>query len=88
MRSFSLLFVVIAVVVLVQFLAYVVLARPIDPTIAGVLFVSFLACAVPALYLLRPFENREELQRRRDRFRKRREAEKTSDRDNNDRDGA
>ena len=65
MRMFSLLFASIALVMLAMFLIYV-LRGPVDPLIACGLFVSFLACLLPALYLLRPFEPPEDLRRRRD----------------------
>jgi hypothetical protein len=64
MRIFSLLFAFIALVMLTMFLIYVVRGL-VDPLIAAGLFVSFLTCLVPALYLLRPFEPPEELRRRR-----------------------
>jgi len=74
MRLYSLLFALISLVVLVMFLIYVV-RGPVDPLIAGGLFVSFLACAAPALLLLKPFEPSEELKHRqevrRERARKR-----------------
>ena len=72
MRTFSLLFVFIALVLLAQFLIYVI-RGPVDPLIAGGIFLSFLVCLAPALYLLKPFEGREELRRRRERARKARE---------------
>ncbi len=62
---FSLLFAAIAVVMLAMFLIYVI-RGPVDPLIAGGLFVSFLACLAPALFLLKPFEPPEELRRRRE----------------------
>ena len=65
MRTFSLLFAAIALVMLVMFLIYV-LRGPVDPLIAAGLFVSFLACLLPALFLLKPFEPPEELKRRRE----------------------
>ena len=65
MRTFSLLFAFIALVVLAMFLIYVI-RGPVEPLIAAGLFVSFLACAVPALFLLKPFEPPEELKRRRE----------------------
>jgi len=72
MRTFSLLFVAIALVMLAMFVVYV--ARgPVDPLIAGGIFVSFLACLAPALLLLKPFEPPEALRRRREEARKRRE---------------
>ena len=64
MRAFSLLFAFIALVVLAIFLIYVI-RGPVDPLIAAGLFVSFLACLLPALFLLKPFEPPEELKRRR-----------------------
>ncbi len=72
MRTFSLLFAFIALVMLAMFLIYVI-RGPVDPLIAGGLFVSFLACLAPALLLLKPFEPPEELQRRREEARKARE---------------
>jgi hypothetical protein len=63
MRTYSLLFGLISLVVLLMFFIYVV-RGPVDPLIAGGLFVSFLACAAPALLLLKPFEPSEELKRR------------------------
>src|SRR5215210_8230856 len=71
MRVFSLLFAFIALVVLAMFLIYVI-RGPVDPLIAAGLFVSFLACLVPALYLLRPFEPPEDLRRRREEERRKR----------------
>jgi hypothetical protein len=71
MRAFSLLFAFIALVVLAMFLIYVV-RGPVNPLIAGGLFVSFLACALPALFLLKPFEPPEELKRRREERERRR----------------
>ena len=65
MRTFSLLFAAIALVMLAMFLIYVI-RGPVDPLIAAGLFVSFLACLLPALFLLRPFEPPEELKRRRE----------------------
>ena len=72
MRVFSLLFAFIALVVLVMFLIYVI-RGPVDPLIACGLFVSFMACLAPALYLLRPFEAPEDLKRRREEVRRERE---------------
>ncbi len=69
---FSLLFAAIAVVMLAMFLIYVI-RGPVDPLIAGGLFVSFLACLAPALFLLKPFEPPEELRRRREARRERAE---------------
>ena len=77
MRMFSLLFAFIALVMLAMFLIYVI-RGPVDPLIAGGLFVSFLACLAPALYLLRPFESSEALRRRREESRKEREKRRGS----------
>jgi uncharacterized membrane protein YqjE len=77
MRTFSLLFAAIALVMLTIFVIYVV-RGPTDPVIAGGIFVSFLACLVPALLLLKPFEPPEELQRRRDEARRKREERRRS----------
>ena len=72
MRMFSLLFAFIALMMLAMFSIYVIWG-PVDPLIAGGLFVSFLACLAPALYLLRPFESSEDLRRRREESRRERE---------------
>lgn len=72
MRAFSLMFAFIALVLLAQFLIYVV-RGPVDPVIATLLFASFLVCLAPALYLLKPFVSREEFERRREETRRRRE---------------
>ena len=72
MRTFSLLFVFIALVLLAQFLIYVV-RGPVEPFVAVVLFLSFLFCLAPALFLLRPFEDREALRRRREESRRERQ---------------
>jgi uncharacterized membrane protein YqjE len=77
MRMFSLLFAFIALVMLAMFLIYVI-RGPVDPLIAGGLFVSFLACLAPALYLLRPFESSEDLRRRRQESRREREERRGS----------
>ncbi len=60
----------IALVMLAMFLIYLI-RGPVDPLIAGSLFVSFLACLAPALLLLKPFEPPEELGRRREARRER-----------------
>lgn len=78
MRGFSLLFLLIAVFVLIQFFIYIFVADPLDPVIAAIIFVSFLACAIPSIYLLKPFESRDKLRERREKFRQRRDE---SDRD-------
>ena len=73
MRTFSLLFAFIALVVLAMFLIYVI-RGPVEPLIAAGLFVSFLTCAVPAMFLLKPFEPPEELKRRREERERRRSS--------------
>ena len=78
------LFALIALVVLGMFLIYVI-RGPVEPLIAAGLFVSFLACLVPALYLLKPFEPPEELQRRREAARKERERRQRSSGDDSPR---
>ena len=77
MRIFSLLFASIALVMLAMFLIYVI-KGPVDPLIAGGIFVSFLACLIPALLLLKPFEPSEELLRRREKASKEREERRRS----------
>jgi hypothetical protein len=77
MRTFSLLFAAIALVMLAMFVIYLV-RGPVDPVIAGGIFVSFLACVVPALLLLKPFEPPATLQRRREEARRRREERQRS----------
>lgn len=72
MRMYALMFGFIALVMLAMFVIYVV-RGPIDPFIAGGLFISFVACVVPTLYLLKPYGTREEFLRykeERDRRRK------------------
>ena len=77
MRTFSLLFAFIALVMLAMFLIYV-FRGPVNPLIAGGIFVSFLICLVPALLLLKPFEPPEELRRRREEARREREERRHS----------
>ncbi len=77
---FSLLFAFIALIMLAMFVIYVV-RGPVDPLIAGGLLISFLACVAPALYLLKPFESREDfLRRKEERDRRRRASRKPGDR--------
>ena len=58
------LFGLISLVVLMMFFIYVI-RGPVDPLIAGGLFVSFLACVAPVLILLKPTsEPSQELKRR------------------------
>ena len=69
----------IALVMLVMFAIYM-FRGPVDPLIAGGLFVSFLACLVPALLLLKPFEPPDALRRRREEARRQREErQRTND---------
>ena len=77
MRTFSLLFAFIALVMLAMFLIYV-FRGPVDPLIAGGIFVSFVVCLVPALSLLKPFEPPEGLLRRREEARREREERRRS----------
>jgi hypothetical protein len=72
-----LLFVFIALVLLAQFLIYLI-RGPVDPFIATVIFVSFLLCLAPALYLLKPFEGRDALRRRREARKERERRENTN----------
>ena len=74
---FSLLFAFIALVMLAMFCMYLI-RGPVDPLIAGGLFFSFLACLAPALLLLKPFEGRDELRRRREKAREERERRRDS----------
>ncbi len=77
MRMFSLLFAFIALVMLAMFFIYL-FRGPVDPLISVGLFVSFLACLAPALLLLKPFESRDELRRRREKAREERERRRGS----------
>jgi len=77
MRTFSLLFAAIALVMLAMFVIYVV-GGPVDPVIAGGILVSFLACLAPALLLLTPFEPPDALRRRREEARRKREERRRS----------
>jgi heme/copper-type cytochrome/quinol oxidase subunit 4 len=71
MRAFSLMFAFIALVLLLELVLY--LARgPGDLRVAAFIFAGFLVCIVPALYLLKPFGNKEDLARRREERHKRR----------------
>ncbi|HZC18477.1 MAG TPA: hypothetical protein VE225_02100 [Rubrobacteraceae bacterium] len=63
MRAFSLLFTFIALVLLAQFLIYVI-RGPVNPGIAGFIFFMFLVCLVPALYLLKPYDRPEQRRKR------------------------
>ena len=72
------MFAFIALVMLAMFLIYVI-RGPVDPLIAGGIFVSFVVCLVPALLLLRPFEPPEELRRRREARREREERLRSTD---------
>lgn len=64
----------IALVILGMLVIYL-MQGPVDYLIAGGLFVSFLACAIPALYLLKPYGTREEfLQMKEERERREKKA--------------
>ena len=80
MRTFSLLFAAIALVMLTILVIYLV-RGPANPVIAGGIFVSFLACLAPALLLLKPYEPPEALQRRREEARRRREERRRAKED-------
>lgn len=71
MRAFSLLFAFISLVLLVQLVAYVLIG-PVQTAFVVVLLAGFVTCAAASLYLLKPFEDREALQRRRELWRQRR----------------
>lgn len=71
MRAFSLLFAFISVVLLIQLAAYVLIG-PVQTVFVVALLIGFAACLGASLYLLKPYENREALQRRRERWRARR----------------
>lgn len=78
MRMFSLMFALISLVVLAQFVVYLI--RGSDPVIAAILFVSFLACLAPALYLLKPFERPPGYRSYRERREQRRSSGNSGDR--------
>ena len=78
MRTFSVLFTFIALVILVQFLIYVT-RGPVDPVIAGVIFFGFVACLAPALYLLKPFERPEQRREREEKERHEKPPEDSSE---------
>jgi hypothetical protein len=77
MRIFSLLFTLIALVMLIQFLIYVT-RGPVDPVVAGVIFFGFVACLAPALYLLKPFERPEQRREREEKERHGKPPEESS----------
>jgi uncharacterized membrane protein YbhN (UPF0104 family) len=82
MRTFSLLFAFISFVLLVQLVAYLLIG-PVETVFVVALLVGFAACAGAALYLLKPYENREALERRRRQWRARRGLD-NSDQDQRD----
>ena len=71
MRAFSLLFAFISLVLLVQLVAYLIIG-PVQTVFVVALLVGFAACAGAALYLLKPYEDRDALQKRRELWRARR----------------
>jgi hypothetical protein len=76
---YALMFGFIALVMLAMFAIYVI-RGPVDYLIAGGLFVSFLACAFPALYLLKPYGTREEfLRQKKERNRRRKSNDEPED---------
>ena len=74
MRTFSLLFAFIALMLLAQFLLYVI-RGPVDLVVAGVIFFGFLACLTPALYLLKPYKRPEQRREREEKERRREPSE-------------
>ena len=78
MRAFSLLFAFISGVLLVQLVAYLVIG-PVQTAFVVVLLAGFVACATASLYLLKPFEDGEALQRRRREWRQRRGLDESGD---------
>jgi hypothetical protein len=64
MRAFSLL-------LLVQLGAYLLIG-PVQTVFVVALLIGLVACVGAALYLLKPYENRDALERRRERWRARR----------------
>ena len=68
----------IALVLLAMFAIYVI-RGPVNYLIAGGLLVSFLACAIPALYLLKPYGSREEFLRIKAEQKRQRERELTDE---------
>lgn len=83
MRAFSLLFAFISLVLLVQLAAYLAIG-PVQTVFVVVLLAGFVACAAASLYLLKPFEDREALQRRRELWRQRRGMDESGDSDSKD----
>ncbi len=79
MRAFSLLFAFISFVLLVQLVAYLIIG-PVQTVFVVALLIGLVACVGAALYLLKPYENRDALERRRGRWRARRDAERGSSR--------
>ncbi|CAN5823315.1 hypothetical protein BH20ACT11_BH20ACT11_02170 [soil metagenome] len=71
MRAFSLLFAFISFVLLVQLGAYLLIG-PVQTVFVVALLIGLVACVGAALYLLKPYENRDALERRRERWRARR----------------
>ncbi len=78
MRAFSLLFAFISFVLLAQLVAYLLIGQ-VETVFVVALLVGFAACAGAALYLLKPYENREALERRRERWRARRGLDRTDE---------
>ncbi|WP_047865265.1 hypothetical protein [Rubrobacter aplysinae] len=78
MRAFSLLFAFISLVLLVQLVAYLIIG-PVQTVFVVALLVGFAACAGAALYLLKPYEDRDALQKRRELWRARRGLDGSDD---------
>lgn len=77
MRAFSLLFAFISLVLLVQLVAYLIIG-PVQTVFVIALLIGFAACAGAALYLLKPYENRDALEHRRKEWRSRQRPDDSS----------
>ena len=80
MRAFSLLFAFISLVLLVQLALYLFIG-PVQTVFVVALAAGFILCLAASLYLLKPFEDRSELQRRRQMWRQRRGLDESDDND-------
>lgn len=71
MRAFSLLFAFISLVLLIQLVAYLIIG-PVRTVFVVALLLGVLTCLAASIYVLKPYEDREALHRRRERWRRRR----------------
>lgn len=71
MRAFSLLFAFISLVLLIQLVAYLIIG-PVQTVFVVALLLGVVACLAASVYVLKPYENREALHRRRELWRRRR----------------